>query len=82
MVSGKVETTGKDDPTDVKQSSLVICLDNSCQEAQFYRNGIQNGEPTSPHINESPTGLLSKDDIELLLTMFSSGTPYSLTILT
>ena len=54
--------------------TLVIVLDETAQERQFDRKSLANGTTLqAPTINEKVEGLLSKEDIELILRMFDTG---------
>lgn len=79
MVSEHVETIANDLELQ-HHHSMVICLDDTSQDRRFYRNShlpsssSQNGTVTSlPDVNEPINGLLSKEDIELLLSIFHTG---------
>ena len=54
------------------QQSLVIVLDESCGERRFDNTVSANGVP-SPQTGEKMQGILSKDDIQLLLSTFDTG---------
>jgi hypothetical protein len=54
--------------------SLVVILDESCSERHYHRKSHANGiHPPPPQIDGECEGILSKDDIELLLSMFDTG---------
>jgi len=60
------------------QSSIVLVLDESCQD-QLYanprlQNGIEGLHPSSA--SSPPEGILSKSDIDILLTTFDKGAQY------
>jgi hypothetical protein len=58
------------------QSSIVLVLDESAQERHYVSTNMQNGvETQTPSSSE---GLLSKTDINLLLSMFGKGALISL----
>jgi hypothetical protein len=53
-------------------ATTVIVLDESCQERHFDKKHSSNGI-TSPHITDKIEGILSKDDVQMLLTIFDTG---------
>lgn len=61
------------------QSSIVLVLDDSAQERHYSSTNMQNGVETQ---SSSPEGLLSREDIDLLLTMFGKGASYLVFLLT
>jgi len=56
-----------------QQQSLVLVLDESCHERRYTKTKLQNGIHQSPQITDTVEGILSKNDIDMLLTMFDSG---------
>jgi hypothetical protein len=52
------------------QSSIVLVLDDAAQDRHYSSTNMQNGVETQ---SSSPEGLLSREDIDLLLTMFGKG---------
>jgi len=52
------------------QSSIVLVLDESVQERDYVSSSMQNGVDSQ---SSSPEGMLSRVDIDLLLTMFGKG---------
>ena len=63
-------------PSGDSMRSLVLVLDETGQEQQFHRDSdaVQNGAQFSLHISQELHGLLSKDDVNMLLSMFDTGT--------
>lgn len=54
-------------------STTILVLDESSQEQQFDKKHLSNGIQ-SPHINDKPEGgILSMNDIQLLLSIFDKG---------
>jgi hypothetical protein len=53
------------------QSSIVLVLDEVAQERHYVATSMQNGIENQS--SSSPEGLLSKLDIDLLLSMFGKG---------
>lgn len=60
----------------MKHQSMVVILDNTCHNRQFNKPPLQNGVHTHPRIDDKFEGILSKPDIDMLLTMFDTGIPY------
>jgi hypothetical protein len=54
-------------------ATTVVVLDESCQERHFDKKHSSNGT-TSPHITDKIEGILSKDDVQMLLSIFDTGT--------
>ena len=57
------------------QSSIVLVLDESCQDRHYANPRMQNGVE-GLHQSSPPDGMLSKSDIDILLTMFDKGAQY------
>jgi hypothetical protein len=55
-----------------ENQSLVVVLDESCCERRFDSKTHANGVPP-PQMDNKCEGILSNDDIELLLSMFDTG---------
>ena len=56
-----------------QQQSLVLVLDESCHERRYTKTKLHNGIHQSPQMTDTVKGILSKNDIDMLLTMFDSG---------
>ena len=59
--------------TQQQQQSLVLVLDESCHERRYTKTKLHNGIHQSPQITDTVEGILSKNDIDMLLTMFDTG---------
>jgi hypothetical protein len=55
------------------QQSIVLVLDESCHGRQFTKSNLQNGIPQAHVAIDKLEGLLSNEDIEMLLAMFDKG---------
>ena len=53
----------------------MLVLDDTCHERRFTNQKLHNGIYQSPQIADAVEGILSKDDIDMLLTMFDTGIP-------
>lgn len=54
--------------------SLVVILDDTCHDRQFNKPPrFENGVQTHTRNNDKFEGILSKPDIDMLLTMFDTG---------
>lgn len=72
MVTGDVDDGHTNGIMTDDQQSLVIVLDESCCERRFDNKTHGNGvHPLQ--IDDKVEGILSKDDIELLLSIFETG---------
>lgn len=49
---------------------MVVVLDETCHERDYHKDNIQNG---SSHTDEDIEGILSRRDVDMLLTMFDTG---------
>ena len=56
--------------------SMVVILDDTSHDRQYTKSLLQNGIHTHPQIDDEFEGILSKPDIDMLLTMFDIGIPY------
>jgi len=59
--------------TQPQQSTMVVVLDETCHDRQFSKPTLQNGVETQSRLHDKIEGILSKDDIDMLLTMFDTG---------
>jgi hypothetical protein len=60
----------------MRHQSLVVILDDTCHDRQFDKSPrLENGVRTHPRNNDKFEGILSKPDIDMLLTMFDTGIP-------
>ena len=73
-MSGVDDTEGHLQGKDVMtQQSMVVILDDTCRDRQFNKPPLENGVQTHPRIEDKFEGILSKHDIDMLLTMFDTG---------
>jgi hypothetical protein len=56
-----------------QQSTMVVVLDETCHDRQFSKPTLQNGVEAQSRRHDKVDGILSKDDIDMLLTMFDTG---------
>jgi len=68
-----VDNNDDNNETLMTQQSLVLVLDESCHERRYTKTKLHNGIHQSPQITDTVEGILSKNDIDMLLTMFDSG---------
>lgn len=74
MHAAHVGDTSSDD-TAMTHHSLVLVLDDTCHERRYTKTKLHNGIHHSPQTTDTVEGILSKNDIDMLLTVFDTGIP-------
>lgn len=75
-MSGVDDADGQAGKKVMTHQSMVVILDDTCHERQFNKPALQNGVHRHSRSNDEFEGILSKPDIDMLLTMFDTGILY------